>query len=252
LVIRRAGTSALLPAFSAHDDEVVSLACLAWESNMKVRSVFLGGAYLSAGSLIGALPVSAQDYPQTSTPAEHAQTQQLNEQGAAGTASPADADQYQDQQDQYQQQQQQYQVRQQRYQDRRAQYHAQRTQYVRDIRRYDVARYEWTDYPRVYVYRYEAPEMRRLYLLADPTHQLAQVPIEAPSGRFIGKVRNVQTAPDGRPLRVEVGLNRVVSVWVSPDHFRFDPNNRVLFTDLHRDDLWMMPGATVESGVYTP
>lgn len=219
---------------------------------MKVKSAFLGSVCLSAGLTVGALAAAAQDYPQTSTPAEQAQTEQLNEQATDDTVSPAPADRYEDQQDQYQQQQQQYQNQQQRYQDRRAQYHAQRAQYARDVRRYDTARYEWTDYPRVYVYRYEGPQLRRLYLLADPTHQLANVPIEGPSGRFIGKVRNVQTAPDGRPLRIEVGLNRVVSVWVSPDHFRFDPTYGVLFTNLHRDDLWMMPGATVESGVYAP
>ena len=53
----------------------------------------------------------------------------------------------------------------------------------------------------------------------------------------------------GRPRRVEIALNRVVSVWVTPGHFRYDPDERVLFTDLNRDELWMMPGATVESGL---
>lgn len=119
---------------------------------------------------------------------------------------------------------------------------------VRDARQYDVTRYEWTDYPQVYVYRYETPELKRLYLIADPTHQLAQAPIEAPSGRFIGKVRNVETGPDGAPHRIEVALNRAVSVWVTPGHFRFDPASHVLFTDLTREDLWGMPGATVQSG----
>ena len=124
---------------------------------------------------------------------------------------------------------------------------------VTDIRQYDVARYEWTDYPRVYVYRYEGPDLRRLYLLADPTHQLANAPIEGPAGHFVGKVRNVETAPDGRPRRIEVALNRVVSVWVSPNRFRFDPNDHVLFTDMTRADLWQMPGATITSGdVFRP
>jgi len=121
-----------------------------------------------------------------------------------------------------------------------------------EITRYDVQRYEWTDYPQVYVYRYEGPQLRRLYLIADPTHQLARVPIEAPSGRFIGRVRNVETGPDGSPHRIEVALNRVVSVWVSPGHFRYDAEDHVLFTDLNREDLWRMPGATVESGAALP
>ena len=239
---------------------------------MKTRSLILGSTGVSlAAALMVASSALAQGYSansQESTPAERAQTQQLNMQAAEGTTqSPAelngeaatsrqmaqtDQDQYQDQQQQYDEQQQQYQDRQQRYEDQRAQYRAQRQQYVRDLRRYDLVTYEWTDYPRVYVYRYDGPQLRRLYLLADPTHQLANVPIEGPSGRFIGKVRNVSTDVDGRPHRIEVALNRVVSVSVSPNHFRFDPDARILFTDLTRDDLWDMPGGTVESGFYRP
>ena len=210
---------------------------------MKITAALLGSASLSLAAILS--PCAAQDYP--STPAERAQTQQLNEQAAGGIDNPrtAQTDQYQDQQEQYQQQQQRYQNQQQRY-------HQQRAQYRADIRQYDLTRYEWADYPRVYVYRYEGPRLKQLYLIADPTHQLAQIPVEGPSGRFIGKVRNVETAPNGAPHRVEIALNRVVSVWVSPGHFRYDPDNRVLFTDLTRDDLWSMPGATVESGTYAP
>ena len=239
---------------------------------MKTKATILGSAGLSlAATLLLALPAVSQGYSansQESTPAERAQTQQLNAQAANGTTqSPAelngdvspsqqmaqsDQDQYQDQQQQYDQQQQQYQDQQQRYEDQRAQYRAQRHQYVRDLRRYDLATYEWTDYPRVYVYHYEAPQLKRLYLIADPTHQLAQVPIEGPAGHFVGKVRNIQTDVDGRPLRVEVALNRKVSVMVKPDHFRFDPQSRVLFTDLSRDELWSLPGGTIESDLYRP
>jgi len=223
---------------------------------MRVKTLRLEGACTSFAAMLAvALPAAAQNYghsPQISTPAERAQTQQLNEQAIDGiTQSPESAPQQMVQSDQrtYEDQQRQYQDQQQQYQQQRAQYHEDRRQYVRDVRRYDLARFEWTDYPRVYVYRYQAANLQRLYLMADPTHQLAQVPVEGPSGRFIGKVRNVETAPDGRPQRVEIALNRVVSVWVTPGHFRYDPNERVLFTDLTRDELWTMPGATVESGI---
>jgi flagellar motor protein MotB len=239
---------------------------------MTIRSVVLGSASLSFAAVLSATsPGFAQSYghiPQVSTPAEQAETQQLNQQsitgtsqspaqlngGAASSQDMAQADQAQEnaQQEQYENQQQQYQDQQQRYQEQREQYRAQQHQYVRDLRRYDLARYAYTDYPRVYVYHYSDSGLRRLYLIADPTHQLAQVPVEGPSGRFIGKVRNIETAPDGRPRRVEVSLNRIVSVWVSPDHFRYDPADRVLFTDLSRDELWEMPGATVESDIYRP
>lgn len=237
---------------------------------MQTRPLLLGGAALVVGSAL-AVPVLAQysgNPPQVSTPAEQAQTAQLNQQAVNGTyqspdelnggaaqnpnAAPAQQAQYEDQQQQYEQQQQQYEQQQGQYEEQQQQYRAQRHRYIRDLRRYDLARYDFADYPRVYVYRYRDARLRPLYLLAEPTEQLANVPIEGPAGRFIGKVRNIETAPDGRPLRVEVSLNRVVSVWVSPGHFRYDPYNRVLFTDLDRDDLWNLPGATVESDIYRP
>jgi hypothetical protein len=59
-------------------------------------------------------------------------------------------------------------------------------------------------------------------------------------------VRNVEPGPTS--LRVEVALNRRVSVWVDERDLRFDAQNHVLFTNLSRDELWQMPGATVESG----
>jgi hypothetical protein len=250
----------VLLAFWQMTGEAVSLAQVR-RHVMRMKSLCLQSARISvAVMLAGALPAAAQSYghtPQVSTPAERVQTQQLNDQAIDGTTQPpaalngeaAPQQMAQSDQQTYEDQQQQYQDQQQQYQQQRAQYHEDRRQYVRDVRRYDLARYEWSDYPRVYVYRYEAPNLQRLYLIADPTHLLAQVPVEGPSGRFIGKVRNVETAPDGRPRRVEIALNRVVSVWVTPGHFRYDPDEHVLFTDLTRDGLWTMPGATVESGL---
>ena len=228
---------------------------------MKMRSLALGSVGLAA-SLSLATPTFAQSAnSQESSPAEQSQTEQLNQQATSGTTqSPStlngdSAPQtvvQSDQQQQYEQQQQQYQAQQQHYQDQREQYRAQKQQYVRDLHRYDLATYEWRDYPRVYVYNYDEPQLKRLYLIADPTHQLAQVPVEGPSGRFIGKVRNITTGVDGRPLQVEVSLNRIVSVMVRPEHFRFDPDSRILFTDLTREQLWSFPGGTVLSDIARP
>ncbi len=236
---------------------------------MKVKPLIPGGAVLPAS--IGALLLATSQLalaqyggnpPQVSTPAEQMETRQLNQQAVNGTeqspqelngkAAASTTDVAASDQAQYEDQQQVYRDQQRQYEQSRQRYRAERHQYIRDLRRYDLARYEYTDYPRVFVYRYRDPGLRPVHLIADPTHQLAQVPVEGPSGRFVGKVRNVETAPDGRPLRIEVALNRMVSVWVSPGHFRFDPYDRVLFTDLSRDDLWAMPGATVESDIYRP
>lgn len=182
--------------------------------------------------------------PQESTPAERQQTDQLNQQQMNGAVNDnvtqaQNQGQYQDQQQQYNEQMQNYQTQQQRYQYDRARYNAR-------LAAYDLAQYEWS-YPAPVVYRYQGYDLRPLYLIAEPSTQLWRVPIEGPSGRWVGRVRNVEIAPDGRPSRVEVALNRRVSVWVRPGDLRFDPSARILYTDLTRADLWNMPGATLVS-----
>ena len=141
---------------------------------------------------------------------------------------------------------QQYQDQQQDYQNQRQQYDVQRDRYEHNIRWYDQARWAY-DYPSPVIYEYDQPRLMRLDMIAEPSQQLADVPIEGPSGVWVGRIRNVETGPDGRPARIEVALNHRVSVWVNPRRLRFDPNARVAFTNLTREDLWQMPGATVES-----
>jgi hypothetical protein len=213
---------------------------------MKTRTYILGG--VAALALAAAGPSFAQvshdtgtpndTGPQYSTPAEHAQTEQLNGQ-AAQTGAAVDA-QNSAQQTQYQQQQEQYQRNQDHYQHQRA-------QYEHDIHHYDEARFYFTDYPHPFPYRYEGANLRRLYLIAEPSQQLANAPVEGPDGQWVGRVRNVETGVDGRPSRVEVALNRRVSVWVQPGDLRFDAEDHVVFTDLSRADLWDMPGAAYGS-----
>lgn len=153
-----------------------------------------------------------------------------------------------DPQQQYQEQQQQYQQQQQEYQDKRQQYDEQQNRYEHNLREYDQTKWDY-EYPRAYAYHYDdGPGLMRLSLVAEPAQQLANAPVESRSGNWVGRIRNVEIAPDGRPLRIEVSLNRRVSVWVEPGRLRFDPAEHVVFTDLTRDDLWDMPGATVESG----
>jgi type II secretory pathway pseudopilin PulG len=208
--------------------------------------------------------------PQYSTPGEMQQTDQLNQQARSGTTqSPAalngeDQAQYSNpaqgsgndggyqaapspQQAQYDQQQQQYQQQMQQYGDQQQNYRSEHQRYAQDIRDYDVAQYAWS-YPQAYEYRYgEDSGLKPLYLIAEPSQQLWQAPVEGPGGRWVGRVRNVEIAPDGRPNRVEIALNRRVSVWVRPGDLRFDPSDHILYTDLTRDALWEMPGATIES-----
>jgi hypothetical protein len=141
---------------------------------------------------------------------------------------------------------QQYRNQQQDYQNQRDQYENQRDRYERNIRWYDQARWDYV-YPSYIAVRFDAPRLMRVDMISEPSQQLADVPIEGPDGRWVGRVRNVETAPDGRPARIVVALNRRVSVWVNPRRLRFDPRERIAFTNLTREDLWNMPGATVES-----
>jgi hypothetical protein len=250
---------------------------------MKKNLILLSGA--AAMALLGTA-ASAQyagNPPQYSTPAEQAQTQQLNAQGVNGTTETPAAlngeaqpqynpqnypntsgptygtysgydqgqqDQAQnappDSQQQYNQQMQQYQNQQQDYQNKRQNYDVQRDRYEHNIRWYDQSRWAY-DYPSSVAYEYDQPRLMRLDMVAEPSQQLADVPIEGPNGVWVGRIRNVETGTDGRPARIEVALNHRVSVWVSPRQLRFDPNGRVAFTNLTREDLWQMPGATVES-----
>ena len=227
---------------------------------MKIRNLVLSSASFAGVLLCASLGMAQPaDNSQTSSPGERAQTQQLNSQANDGTyTSP---DRLNGQQPAYGSgtptgysgqtpppaQQQQYQDQQQQYQDQQNQYQQQRSQYDNDMQRYDRAEFRYTDYPHAYPYRYEDGHLWRVYLIEDPTHQLAQAPVEDPSGAWVGKVRNVDINPGGQPLRLEIALNRRVSVWVAPSHFRFDPASHIVFTDLTRDQLWRFPGATYES-----
>ena len=219
----------------------------------RMRTLLLAGA---AGLALAAYatPGDAQyagNPPQVSTPAEKAETQQLNEQAIQGTtASPESLNgeggnpnepsavnrarqvQYQQQQDQYRRDQE--------------NYREQRAQYERDIHRYDQARFAFGDFPRTYPYDYGDARLRSLYLIAEPNQQLANAPVEGPNGEWLGRVRNVETDVDGRPRRVEIALNHRVAVWVHPGDLKFDADDGILFTDLTRADLWDMPGSMLE------
>jgi hypothetical protein len=252
---------------------------------MKTNPLFLTSVATAAllGSLALSTPVSAQyagNPPQYSSPAERAQTQQLNEQGLNGTTeSPAvlngeaqdaqapqpaptsgqpgyyggadDQDVAQQspsyQQQQYNQQVQQYQDQQQQYQEQQSQYQDQNDRYRHELRWYDQARWSY-DYPHPFAYEYdEGGGLVRLSMIAEPTQQLHDVPVEGPNGVWVGRIRNVEIGPDGTPMRIEVALNRRVSVWLRPGSLRFDPAEHVAFTNMTREDLWQMPGATIES-----
>src|SRR5579871_2848028 len=172
---------------------------------MSIRTTILSGAAAAAMAGTAALAQSGHDNrygsgPPESTPSEMQQTDQLNQQQMNGAESDNTRqsqyqDQYQGQQQQYNDQMQHYQAQQQRYQYDRQRYNAR-------LAAYDIARYEWS-YPAPLTYHYgEGYGLQPLYLLAEPSQQLWRAPIEGPSGHWVGRVRNVEIAPDGRPSRI--------------------------------------------------
>src|SRR5690242_1924285 len=213
---------------------------------MKVRNIVLGGVAalaLAGGFAVPGFAQYAGNPPQYSTPAEKAQTQQLNEQAQDGTtASPAalngNAEGATMDQARRDQQQARYEAQQAQYQADMERYRAQHRAYERNIHRYDEARFYFTDYPHRIAYHYD--DLRPLDMLAEPSQQLANAPIEDRDGVWVGSIRSIVTGVDGRPIRVEVALNHRVTVWISPGALRFDPAERIAFTDLTRADLWNM------------
>lgn len=233
---------------------------------MKTNSICLSGVATAAllSGFIATTPALAQydgNPPQYSSPAERAQTQQLNEQNIGGTTqSPAELNGdparvsasgyggYDDsqsapdyQQQQYDQQGQQYRDRREQYLSERDRYDRERNDYRRSMRRYDQIRWDY-NFPHPYADDYYDPRLQRLDLVWAPRRQLWNVPVQGRHGMWVGRIREVDRAVDGKLLRIEISLNRRVSVWVRPWNLRFDPDDHVAYTNLSRDDLWNMPG----------
>ncbi|MGD0192804.1 MAG: hypothetical protein ABSD74_18855 [Rhizomicrobium sp.] len=200
-------------------------------------TVAVGAALLLAGPAVA--QTAGDGYGQPAQPYGPPPAQEQNSQPAQEQYGPPPAQQ------QYDQQMQQYRQQQQDYRAQRQQYESSDAQYRANLRAYDRATYDWS-YPAAVGYEYDGARLWPVSRLADPRQQLFEAPIEGPGGRWVGRVRNVEPGPTG--LRIEVALNRRVSVWVGEGDLRFDAHDHVLFTDLTRDELWQMPGATVESG----
>jgi len=212
-----------------------------------MRTMFLAAASgLAFSSFLIVTPVFAQSaasgervdangMPTTqSTPAEQAETAQINNQAAVAANPAADAQsdannaQYQAQQQQYQQQQQQYQnqlehnqAQQQQYRDRAAAYEGLRTRYAAERAAYH--RGIWPD--------------REKWVVVERGADLVGERVQLLSGNRVGTVIDIAHATDGSVEALLVRLDNDKIVWIDTGDIRYNRADGVLMTNLEAGDL---------------
>jgi hypothetical protein len=171
-----------------------------------------------------------------STPAEQAQTANLNSQVTESNAEISAQDnnnqsKYQIQQQQYQQQMQQHQAAQENYQDQKAAYADQRAHYeaLRDRFRVERAAY----------HRYEWPSRFAEWRLKNDG-SLMNARVQLINGDHVGNVVGVARASDGVIEGLEVKLDSGKVVWIDSADARFDHGNGEIITNLYASDLRLM------------
>jgi hypothetical protein len=198
---------------------------------MKLKSLALCGAsvaFFSIGATaVIADPASGDPYTQNPTPQERAQTQQLNGQAsdtavqdtaAAQSQDDSNQAQYQQQQNQYQNDKDRYNAQQQHYQDRRAEY---------DYDRSHPAGW-WHD-------RYAQASLNHFYDI--PRAELVDLRVMRDDGYTVGRIREIDRHDDGRVSAVRVTFRDGESAWVKARDLRYDPDDRIVFTDLSVGEL---------------
>jgi hypothetical protein len=196
---------------------------------MSIKSFALSSALPVSVALLLLAVGSAAASDQNSTPAEKAQTQQLN-QTVSDVNAVADAQSveknalYKAQQDRYQQQLRLYRANQQNYQERAASYLAARERYLAGRAAYHRAAWPLHSDQR---------------LIVDTTDLLG-ANVHTVDGRTVGHVVELALV-SGRvsALRVTLDYDRG-DVWIESPDLRFNASQRVVITDLERRDLYLM------------
>ena len=182
---------------------------------------------LGASSLCFALALSsaalAQSEPQTSSPEERAQTQQLN-QNITDANHAADTQSKQNNA-RYQSQQRQYQANEKTYQNQTATYEAARGRYAAERARY--RRGTWPS-------RYE-------HSIIVDNDALMGASVHTYNGHAVGRVEEIARTPGNHVDALRIALyHGHGDVWVDSSDLRFDVDEKVVMTDLDRGDLRTM------------
>jgi hypothetical protein len=213
---------------------------------MRIRKFALSSAAVAALTVCGAAFAQEPGYTQNSTPAEKAQTQDLNagqQQGAVSNGAVDDAAQqdYQQKLQAFDQQQHAYQRQRAHYDNEKARYDANHAVWRH---RYDTAHWGERSY---YGVSYEDSHLVRLSTLANPEYQLAFALVVGPEGNWVGKINDVDSTWGGHPERVQIAISDTMAVWVNPSELRYDLDEHVVVTNLTRDQLRAMPNSRVQS-----
>ncbi len=172
--------------------------------------------------------VDAQGMPTTrSTPAEQAQTSEINNQVGAKNAavdarSAADRALYQEQQKQYQGQLRQNQVEQQDYQDRSAAYDGLRNRYAAE---------------RAAYHRGVWPSLYEKWVIVGRDAGLVGEGVELITGTRIGTVIDTAHSASGSVSALLVKLDSEKIVWIDAGDIRYNRADGIVMTNLDRADL---------------
>jgi hypothetical protein len=191
-------------------------------------------AFLAAPALAQSNHLDANGMPTDhSTPAEQAQTANLNAQVSQSNAEISAQDnnnraKYQIEQEQYQQQMQQHQAQQQNYQDQKEAWREQTARYeaLRDRFRAERAAY----------HRYEWPSRIADWRLKNDG-SLMSARVQLINGDHVGNVVGIARAGDDVIEALEVELDSGKVVWIDSADARFDRSSGQIITNLYASDL---------------
>lgn len=191
-------------------------------------SLFLSPAFAQTQDSPERNRVNANGMPTThSTPAEKAETAEINKQiGASNSAvdakANADSAQYQAQQQQYQGQLERNSAQQNAYADKNAQYNALRARYA--VERAAYQRGVW-------------PGRYRTWVLTERETSLIGGRVELLSGARVGTVTDTAVTPGGKVTALLVKLDNDRIVWIDAGDVRYNRADGVVMTNLNRNDL---------------
>jgi hypothetical protein len=189
----------------------------------------LGTTAIAAALLLSAPAFAQQSYYDTNpTPAEKAQTNQLNNDARDN----ADADDQDDAAPAPSQNQRDYDAKKAEYDNKMDQYNAQSDQYARDRARYHADR---ADYAHNWAVFYGYRDFRDVNDMS--SGELMGLRVSAHDGVNIGRIRDVNRAPNGAIVRVAIRLDDGGVAWVDSDDLRFSPSTRHVMTDLSRGQI---------------